>query len=119
MKYTLNLDTNNYILSIAHTKNDNIELDLSNYDLKHLSCYQFINGSLILDENKLNELKQKENKSTIEEQIENLKQELATYDYIGTKIAMGVATKEEYADKIAYTEILRERIRELESELEK
>lgn len=30
---------------------------------------------------------------------------------------MGVATKEEYIDKITYTEILREKIRELESEL--
>lgn len=117
MKYTLNLDTNNYVLSIAQTQNDNVELDLSLYDLKHLSCYRFINGSLVLDENKLNELKQKENKATIEEQIITLKQELTTYDYIGIKISMGVATKEEYADKIAYTETLREKIRALESEL--
>lgn len=31
---------------------------------------------------------------------------------------MGVSTKEEYADRIAYTETLREKIRELESKLE-
>lgn len=117
MKYTLNLDTNNYVLSIAHTPNDNVELDLSLYDLKHLSCYQLINGLLVLDENKLNELKQKENKANIEKQISTLKQELATYDYIGIKLSMGVATKEEYADKIAYTETLREKIRQLENEL--
>ena len=114
---TLNLDENNYVLSIAHTQNDNIELDLSNYDLKHLSCYKLINGSLILDENKLNELKQKENKAAIEEQMTTLKRELATYDYIGVKISMGVSTREEYTDKIAYTETLREKIRELEDEL--
>ena len=48
-------------------------------------------------------------------EIETLKTELATYDYIGVKIAMGVATKEEYAEQIAYTESLREKIRELES----
>ena len=53
----------------------------------------------------------------IEEQIATLKQELATYDYIGVKISMGVSTKEEYADKIAYTETLREKIRELENKL--
>lgn len=47
--------------------------------------------------------------------IEALKKELAEYDYIGTKIAMGVATAEQYADKIAYTEYLRQQIRELES----
>lgn len=117
MKYTLNLDANNYVLSIAHTQNDNIELDLSNYDLKHLSCYQLINGSLVLDEKKLNESKQEENKSAIEEQIATLKQELASFDYIGVKISMGVSTKEEYADKIAYTETLREKIRKLEDEL--
>lgn len=46
--------------------------------------------------------------------IDILKEELRQYDYIGVKIAMGVATIEEYADKIAYTEELRSRIRELE-----
>ena len=116
-KFTLNLDSNNYVLSIAHTPNDNIELDLSSIDLKHISCYRFINGSLILDEKKLNESKQKENKAAIEEQIATFKQELATYDYIGVKISMGVSTKEEYADKIAYTETLREKIRDLENKL--
>ena len=30
---------------------------------------------------------------------------------------MGVATKEEYADEIAYTETIREQIRQLESEV--
>lgn len=118
MLYTLNLDANKYVLSIAHTQNDNIELDLSGIDLEHLSCYQLIDGSLILDEKKLNESKQKENKLAIEEQMATLKRELATYDYIGVKISMGVSTKEEYADKIAYTEVLREKIRDLESKLE-
>ena len=52
-------------------------------------------------------------------EIETLKEELATYDYIGVKIAMGVATREEYKDKIEYTESLRIKIRKLESELER
>ena len=51
MLYTLNLDTNNYVLSIAHTQNDNIELDLSSIDLPYLSAYQYLNGELVLDEN--------------------------------------------------------------------
>ena len=46
--------------------------------------------------------------------IKNLKEQLSQYDYRGIKIAMGVATKEEYADKIAITENLRQQIRELE-----
>ena len=52
-----------------------------------------------------------------EVQIEQLKAELARYDYIGVKLAMGVATKEEYAEEIAHTEVLRQRIRALESEV--
>ena len=54
---------------------------------------------------------------TPEEQINALKKELEKYDYIGVKIAMGVATKEEYAKEIAYTETIREQIRQLESEI--
>lgn len=52
-----------------------------------------------------------------EVQIEQLKVELARYDYIGVKLAMGVATKEEYAEEIAHTEVLRQRIWALESEV--
>lgn len=52
-----------------------------------------------------------------EVQIEQLKVELARYDYIGTKLAMGVATREEYAAEIAHTEVLRQQIRVLESEV--
>lgn len=53
----------------------------------------------------------------IDEQISALKAELVTYDYIGTKIAMGVASKEEYTEQIAYTEKLRAKIRELEGKI--
>lgn len=49
-----------------------------------------------------------------EVEIEQIKQELASYDYIGVKLAMGVATREEYAEEIEHTERLRERLRELE-----
>ena len=52
-----------------------------------------------------------------EVQIEQLKVELARYDYIGVKLAMGVATREEYAEEIAHTEELRQQIRVLESEV--
>ena len=67
MKYTLNLDTNNYVLSIAHTQNDNIELDLSLYDLKHLSCYRLVNNILVLDETKLAEIIAKEEQEKIKQ----------------------------------------------------
>ena len=60
--YTLNLDTNNYVLSIAHTPNDNIELDLSTIDLAYLNAYQYLDGELILDETKKAELVEEEKK---------------------------------------------------------
>lgn len=114
MKYTLNLDKDNYVLSIAHTQNDNIELDLSTIDLAYLNAYQYLDSELVLDEIKKQAMIDKQSKQTKEEEINKLKNELSTYDYIGTKIAMGVATKEDYADEIAYTETLRKKIRELE-----
>ena len=35
--------------------------------------------------------------------LQDRQAKLTSYDYIGTKIAMGVSTREEYADKIAET----------------
>lgn len=46
--------------------------------------------------------------------ISQLKEQLSHYDYIGVKIAMGVATKEQYAKEIAESEKIREQIRELD-----
>jgi len=48
-------------------------------------------------------------------EIEEIKKELAKYDYIGNKIATGCATIEEYAPQIAHCQELRKRINELES----
>lgn len=61
MKYTLNLDNNNYVLSIAHTPNDNIELDLSECDLRYLNAYQFSDGKLVLDDAKKQAIIETEN----------------------------------------------------------
>ena len=123
--YTLNLDEKNYVRSIAHTQNDNIELDLSLIDSSYLSAYQYLNGELVLDEarkqaiitaeSKKQLIIDERNKKSAEQQINSLKEELLKYDYIGVKIAMGVATQEEYAEQIAYTETIREQIRELEN----
>ena len=78
---------------------------------------EMINGTLVyrdMTPEEEAEYREATNK-TPDEQIADLKEELTAYDYIGTKIAMGVATVEEYAEQIAYTETLRERIRELEA----
>lgn len=118
MKYTLNLDKDNYVLSIAHTQNDNVELDLSKYDLNHLSCYRFINGELVLDEAKVSRLKAEEEKSKLLEEKAELEAWLSAHDYIGTKIATGRATIDDYADEIALMTEKAERINEIDRLLE-
>lgn len=116
--YTLNLDKTNHVLSIAHTPNDNIELDLSLYDLDNLSCYQYINGELVLDKNKFEELEALKEKDRILREKAELETWLKEHDYIGTKIATGRATIEEYATEIAEMTEKAERINEIDRLLE-
>ena len=116
-KYTLNLDKNNYVLSIAHTPSDSVELDLSKYDLNNLSCYQLINGELVLDEAKLSRLKAEEEKSKLIAEKAELEAWLKAHDYIGVKIATGRATIDDYADKIAMMNEKAERINEIDAML--
>lgn len=85
--YTLNLDENNYVLSIAHTPNDNIELDLSEYDFRYLNAYQFVDGKLVLDEAKKQAIietekarEEREEKPTTEQRVDAL--ETTTDDII-------------------------------------
>lgn len=117
-KYTLNLDSNNYVLSIGHTKNDSIELDLSKYDLANLSCYQYMNGELILDKAKLAKLEALKEKDILLQEKEKLESWLSSHDYIGTKIATGRATVEEYATEIEEMTEKAERINEIDRLLE-
>lgn len=54
----------------------------------------------------------------IDEEIRNLDQLMRGNDYIGTKIAMGRATKEEYAEEIAKSEEWAQRKNELQAMLD-
>lgn len=130
-KYTLNLDENNFILSIAHTINDDTELDLSKIELKFLNAYQLIDGEVVLNEERYNELKAEEEE--IEKQIEiaDLEEKLNETDYIiarwgeeivaldnpltwiadAIKINIKYATK--YKETFANRKTWRERIEEL------
>lgn len=51
----------------------------------------------------------------IEAEIRSLDQLMKANDYIGTKIAMGRATIEDYAEEIAQSEVMAERKNELET----
>lgn len=114
MLYKLILDENNYLTGFMHMANeeDVYELNASEMKLDYINCYKLVNDEIIFDEEKYNALVDTKTK---EDEIARLKTELIQYDYIGTKIAMGVATKEEYAEQIAYTETIREQIRQLET----
>ena len=82
MKYTIYLDKNNYVLSIANTPNDNIDLDLTGIDLTHLNAYQLLDNELVLDEVKLNELITQEHQHEVNDEIFDLEQKLNSTDYI-------------------------------------
>ena len=58
-----------------------------------------------------------EERQEILHKLESLYLKIKSYDYIGTKIATGVATIEDYAEQIAHMEELRTQIRELEAKI--
>lgn len=75
--FTLNLDENNYVLSIAHTPHDDVALDLSEIELEYLNAYQYIGGKLVLDSAKKAEMiaeeeerKRKEEEPSREDRLE-------------------------------------------------
>jgi hypothetical protein len=58
-----------------------------------------------------------EEQQEILRKLESLYLEIKSYDYIGIKIATGVATIEDYAEQITHMEELRKQIRELEAKI--
>lgn len=76
----LKLNENNYIegYAIVGGIEGAIEVDLNEADIPfpHYEAYQYINGELVLDENKLNEIIETENNQPLSE-TEELKQRVA------------------------------------------
>lgn len=58
-----------------------------------------------------------EEQQVILRELDSLYLEIRRYDYIGIKIATGVATIEEYAGKLEYVQTLRDKINELKAKL--
>ena len=80
-KYTLNYTKDGHILSISHTAADDVELDISTIDTDHLGAYQYMDGALVLDEDKLAEMLAAEKKAENDVEISRLKAEIAATDY--------------------------------------
>lgn len=114
MKYKLNLDENNYLVSFVHTntEEDIYELNPTEMKLDYLNCYKLVNDEVIFDEEKYNALIDEKAK---EEEINKLKAELSSTDYQAIKYSEGWFTEEEYAPIKAHREELREKIRALEN----
>ena len=76
----LKLDENNYIegYAVVGGLEDAIEVDLDEAEIPfpHYEAYQYIDGEIVLDENKLNEIIEAENNQPLSE-TEELKQRVA------------------------------------------
>lgn len=113
--YFVKTDENGYItyLTKTGTERDTIEFDFD--ETKNLSCYKVNDGVVSFDSEKEERINQKN--SLIIEKSE-LESWLKAHDYIGTKIATGRATVEEYATEIEEMTEKAERINEIDRLLE-
>lgn len=76
--------------------------------------YAYINGQIV-EKDLTEEIAELERISALKNERSELIGRLESFDYIGTKIAMGVATIDEYAEEIAETQTIRSRINEIDS----
>ena len=131
MLFTVNTDKNNFVLSLSHTKFDNIEIDLENIDLDYLEAYELSGNKLILNQDRKNEIEEERQNKAKQTEIESLKRSLADTDYIVSEtfenvlaldnpvtfisdfIKIMVQFNSKYATVIANRKVWRDRIEEL------
>lgn len=132
MLYTLTIDDDLYVLSLSHTKADNVEIDEAAINMKYLNAYRFIDNALVLDEEKLAVLIAEADRKSKDNEIAELKKYLNETDYIMAEtfesimalnnpvtfiadfIKILVDFKQQYADALANRKLWRQRIKELE-----
>lgn len=131
MLYTVNTDKDNFVLSLSHTVNDDVEVDIKYIDIKYLNAYQLIGNKLIMNQDRKSEIEAERNEEAKQIEIESLKKSLADTDYIVSEtfenvlaldnpvtfisdfIKILVRFNRKYADLIANRKIWRDRIEEL------
>lgn len=131
MLYTVNVDNNDFVLSIAHTSKDNIEIDMESLDMLYLNAYQLIGNKLVMNQDKKAEIDAERNEQAKQTEIESLKKSLADTDYIVSEtfenvlaldnpvtfisdfIKIMVQFNSKYATVIANRKVWRDRIEEL------
>lgn len=132
MLYTVTLDADRYIVSVSHTKDDSVDIDLDLLDLRYLNAYRLIDSEIILDEAKKAEMVAADAQKAIDEEIADLKQKLNESDYIVANTFEQVMSldnaltfvadfikimadfRKKYADLIINRKNWRDRIEELE-----
>lgn len=142
MRYEVITDSDKYVLNIRHTNNifrDVVELDLSKYDLSGQRKYAYKLGKdeLIFDEERYQELLNKQAQKSNQKEIVDLKQKLNESDYIVARafeevmqlsnpltwiadvIKITLKYSQKYREVIANRKIWRERIEALENRLSK
>ena len=87
MRYQVILDNDKYVVAIRHTGNplfDFVELNLSEYDLEglKLNAYKLGKDKLIFDEDRYNDLLNRQTQKNNKKEIADLKQKLTDSDYI-------------------------------------
>lgn len=127
MLYTVSLDENNYIMSVGHTSNDTVELDLESMELEYLNAYQLIEGQAVLDEEKKAEIiaenEEQEKQMEIITLTEQLKQtdedmldfleRLFSFKNPLTFLTDMINLMKDYATLVATRQDIREQIRRL------
>ena len=127
MLYTVSLDEQNYIMSVGHTANDNVELDLDSMELEYLNAYQLLEGQAVLDEERKAEIiaqnEEQEKQMQIFTLLEQLHQtdedmldfveRLFSFKNPLTFIADMIGLMKDYATLVATRQDIREQIRRL------
>ena len=127
MLYTVSLNENNYIMSVGHTSNDNVELDLDSMELEYLNAYQLLEGVAVLDEEKKAEIiaqnEEQEKQMQIFSLLEQLHQtdedmldfveRLFSFKNPLTFIADMINLMKDYATLVATRQGIREQIKNL------
>lgn len=128
MLYTVSLNENNYIMSVGHTSNDTVELDLESMELEYLNAYQLIEGEAILNEERKAEIiaqnEEQEKQMQIITLLEQLHQtdedmldfleRLFSFKNPLTFIADMIGLMKDYATLVATRQSIRQQIKNLQ-----
>ena len=128
MLYTVSLDENNYIMSVGHTSNDNVELDLESMELEYLNAYQLVEGQAVLDEERKAEIIAQNEEQAKQMEIITLTEQLKAtdedmLDFVErlfsfknplTFIADMINLMKDYATLVSNRQSIREQLRRLQ-----